>query len=684
MGEYQNRYSDLVFTGVLGQSSPEAAADWWLENYERPACYECTRGERESNARKIYDEFHGKTSFSGTSGTGGSAGSNCGNNRAATAFKKYNFTDKQLRGILAIAESENGGSLAAVKTELSIMANLFEKNGSDLNEPNNEEGFVHYIKRKPGSESGWFATYDKYDENYSSSYGNDALEAAKDILNNGNRTLPQQILEHDCIECGGGSRDIVSATNNGESFDVTDRTKYKKGVTVLKNRYGSTYVFYTWADPEKGTGDPFGYFEDDPPDESFSASGTAAATSAIAKVNMEWKDGWIISGMDGYVKGTPEMAGITVTDSAPTLDYITNRPKDNQVGPNKITLHSTEGKNNVGQYGLDIYGSNPYPPHFTIDMKEKKVYQHFTVDKPSAAVASVDTSAGVQIEIIGFSTDDKSGDSWYLHDTANFGDSEWQYLAKLLVGISDYTGIKLESSLSWDDPSNVRIQDENEYKNFEGILGHMHTPQNDHTDPGNVWGKLKKAISGISVGTDDDTCGGQNNSWTGDFPWWAQCDDKWGGLPYGNCGGDSICASGCGCTSFAMMATALTGTEYTPDVVCTYAGEKGMHVCGSGSSWALPATISDHFGLEHKDLGAPSIDEINKTLRDGWMIWTCGGGPDPFTSGGHCIGVRGITSDGKWLLADSKSNGEEVTLKKQWDPNDVYPYMNTFHGIRKK
>ena len=66
------------------------------------------------------------------------------------------------------------------------------------------------------------------------------------------------------------------------------------------------------------------------------------------------------------------------------------------------------------------------------------------------------------------------------------------------------------------------------------------------------------------------------------------------------------------------------------------------------------------------------------------MVWTCGGGPDPFTEGGHCIGVRGVTSDDKWLLADSKGNGEEVTLKKEWDPNDVYPYMGTFQAIRKK
>ena len=676
-GELKEKWG-FDHSGVLKTTSVQEAADWWLDKYERPADPEGSRAGRRSDAQKYYDQFHGQSSFSGTSGgTGGTKGTNCNGKSAATAFTKYNFTDGQLRGLLAVAEAENGGSLAAVKNELSVMANLFEYKGPGLNEPANEEGFIHYIRRKPGSESGWFATYDKYNESYNSKYGDEGLAAAKDIYNNGNRVLPKEILEHDWIN------DITSASNDGTSFTPTDRSKYIKDKTVIKNKYGSTYIFYTWADPDSNSGDPFGYFENKKPDASFSATSTAAATAATVSVDIKWQDGWITSGMDGYVKGTPEMAGLNVTDSAPTLNFTTNRPIDNTVGPNKITLHSTEGQNSVGQYGLDIYQGNPYPPHFTIDMKEKKVYQHFTVDKPAAAVASVDTEAGVQIEIIGFSTEDRKDNPWYLHNTQNFGDEEWKYLAKLLVGISTYTGIKLESSLKWDNPENVRMGDTASYKSYTGVLGHMHTPQNDHVDPGNVWEKLSKAISGISVGGGGSECGEtQNNAWTGDFPWYGQCDSKWRSVSYGGCG--DICSSGCGCTSFAMMATALTGIEYLPDEVCTYAGDKGMHICGSGSSHSLPATISDHFGLQHETISGASIEKINKYLNEGWMIWTCGSGPDPFTSGGHCIGVRGITSDGKWLLADSKGNGKEVTLEKDWDPQHVFSNMRTFQAIKRK
>lgn len=664
------------FEGISEQSTPETAASWWETNFEKHAG--SAQPARLTSAREFYDQFHGKTSF-GAGTTGGTSGANCGGAKAATAFKKYNFTDGQLRGIIAMAKNENGGSLNALKTEISVMANLYEKNGNKGSDTD-EDAFIKYVRT-----GGWFASSTGAAYNENASVSDEEFEAAKDILNNGNRTLPPQILEHDCFasQCGAG---ITEASNNGVSFEPTDKSKYQKGVTKLKNNLGSTYIFWTWADPDTNGGDPFGYFEDNPPDESFSPETTRAASSSKELVNIEWSsDGWITGGMDGYVKGTPEMAGLNVTDSAPTLEFETTRPIDGKAGPNKITLHSTEGTNSVGQYGLDIYTGNPYPPHFTIDMKEKKVYQHFTVDKPSAALATVDTTGGVQIEIIGFSTTDRASSPWYLHSTDNFGDDEWLYLAKLLVGISAYTGIKLESTLDWEDRENVRMSSADEFKNYTGVLGHMHAYANDHIDPGNVWPILSKAIAKVDSGSmTNSSCGETNNAWTGDFPWWGQCDEPWNSVQYGSCGaGSDVCSSGCGCVSFAMMATALTGQLHDPKEVCTYAGEQGMHVCGAGSSHSLPQTISDHFGLQHEDMGHPTIDQINAKLRDGWMIWTCGSGPDPFTSGGHCIGVRGITGD-KWLLADSKGNGEEVTLQKQWDPSSVYPNMNTFQAIRKK
>ncbi len=158
------------------------------------------------------------------------------------------------------------------------------------------------------------------------------------------------------------------------------------------------------------------------------------------------------------------------------------------------------------------------------------------------------------------------------------------------------------------------------------------------------------------------------------FPWYNQCDDAWGSQTYGGFG--SICQSGCGPTSFAMLATALTGKKITPNMTTKVAGDAGMHIQGSGSSWQITKVLADHYGLQYKDLSSSSktqaINKINKALKDGWMIHTSGKGSNPFTSGGHYIGIRGITEDGKWLLADSAgSRGKENTQSKAFSPNAV-------------
>lgn len=399
----------------------------------------------------------------------------------------------------------------------------------------------------------------------------------------------------------------------------------------------------------------------------------AASGSGIASSSVTWKDGWITGGMDGYKKEPAVGSGYNLGDSAHNGSYST-KAAGGKNGPNKILLHNTEGTNQGGGSGLKVYGSPLFPAHFTIDLKEKKVYQHFPITKPADSIKSHDDLAGVQIEIMGFSTEKDKGSDWYLYNSNEFGDDEWAYLAQLLAAISSETGIKLTSSVDWTKEKRLSVS---EFKDYEGVLGHMHAPDNDHIDPGNIWPLVSKALGNVK-GSDD--CG--NKSYTGDFPWYGQCDSRWKSSPYGSCG--SVCESGCGPSSFAMMATALTRTEYLPDEVALYAGQKGMHICGSGSDHSLPLVIGDHFGVQVEDMGSPSQDEVSAKLKDGWMIWTCGSGPDPFTSGGHCIGVRGITDDGKWLIADSKGNGEENTLKKEWEPNQIYPYMNNFKAMKAK
>ena len=205
-----------------------------------------------------------------------SAGSNATTD-GGWLYTKYNLSDGQMHGLIAVAEQENGVSLNGVKTELSFMANLYEQK---MSAPYSADGLVNYVLN-----GNWFASSStsKYDENYTPKYSG-SIEAARNIFINGHRTIPKQIIEHDCIDCG----DITSASNDGVSFDVSDRSKYKKGKTVIQNRYGSTYVFYQWADSETGKGDPFGYAASNTPDEQ--VINTKASESEVSNVSKTFSD----------------------------------------------------------------------------------------------------------------------------------------------------------------------------------------------------------------------------------------------------------------------------------------------------------------------------------------------------------------------------------------------------------
>ena len=242
---------------------------------------------------------------------------------------------------------------------------------------------------------------------------------------------------------------------------------------------------------------------------NYQGGGTSSSGGGGYKDETVWEDGWIIDGFDGYVKeaaigssyGLPEEG----VDGGHTQDYSTDGK------PNKILLHSTEGGAGSGDSGLALYGSitkgnitGITPAHFTINLQDKKVFQHFSIDKPSDAIIE-DLDAGIQIEIIGFMNEGS--------DPAlpSFTDEEWKYLAKLLIAISHQTGIKLESSADW---TKTNRYSEEEFRNYTGVLGHMHAPSTqNHDDPGDIWSKIESAINSLQA---LDPCGGGGD--TGDFP----------------------------------------------------------------------------------------------------------------------------------------------------------------------
>ena len=210
----------------------------------------------------------------------------------------------------------------------------------------------------------------------------------------------------------------------------------------------------------------------------------------------------------------------------------------------------------------------------------------------------------------------------------------------------------------------------------------------------------KSAAEKIYAEFEDYACSGGSGSTTassspracGEFVYYSQCQSEWGSIEYG-AGLSSTCDSACGPASFAMLATELLGKKITPKDTTKIAGDKGMHKSSGGSDHEITKVLAEEYGLDYDEVfyhgSAPPKDEliekINEYLKNGWMIHASGQGTSPFTPGGHYIGVRDITDDGKWLIADSNDHpvdsnhpsekgypgkGPENS-KIEWDPQDV-------------
>ncbi len=319
----------------------------------------------------------------------------------------------------------------------------------------------------------------------------------------------------------------VCGTNNFWGNGCDSSHAYKGGATVQGKNLGEGFAQYgqtlasDWYEPIRGITDPKKYLETlgplwvqgDPNGAGYSTiegmkksidalqeyidspEGQAIVTqfgnyhggSGIccnpSSTGIKWEDGWLAEGsIPGLIREDVTGRDDLREPVNPVGSYITSDGK-----PNKILLHSTEGNTN----GFAAYGDNKYPAHFTLDPRKKTVSQHFSIYQPALAIASHDKSGPIQIEIVGYSVPGSPGYSKEA-DLHNFTDEDWDYLAKVLRAISEETGIPLTSSVSWANGTE-RLSDK-EFLEYKGVLGHMHVPDNDHTDPGDIWDYVSKAI----------------------------------------------------------------------------------------------------------------------------------------------------------------------------------------------
>ena len=155
-------------------------------------------------------------------------------------FPKYKLTDKQIRGIARIVQMEQG-TIAGRFAEASQIANRTDVKGDSYATPENAVKTVT---------SGWYA---KCKSRYAEGTTNqECINIVKKVFCEGYRTLPRYINEHDYMG-------DLSSVKNGLVSVIKDKSKWKQHKTVIKNKMGSTYTFYSFPGGYKTGVDPFGY-----------------------------------------------------------------------------------------------------------------------------------------------------------------------------------------------------------------------------------------------------------------------------------------------------------------------------------------------------------------------------------------------------------------------------------------
>jgi len=129
------------------------------------------------------------------------------------------------------------------------------------------------------------------------------------------------------------------------------------------------------------------------------------------------------------------------------------------------------------------------------------------------------------------------------------------------------------------------------------------------------------------------------------FPLFLQWDKRWGYEEYGDF---NIALSGCGPTTLAMAAVALTDDNtITPDRVAEYSMENGHYVEGTGTAWSLMTDGCENFGIKANETALDELAMKNQ-LDDGKVI-ICSMKKGDFTAVGHFVMIFGYNAEGFFI-----------------------------------
>jgi|GEM_PF-648021 len=131
--------------------------------------------------------------------------------------------------------------------------------------------------------------------------------------------------------------------------------------------------------------------------------------------------------------------------------------------------------------------------------------------------------------------------------------------------------------------------------------------------------------------------------------------------PYGGSWGTKLtpyngtmCANACVPTGLAMISKNLAGKNVTPNETIDYFTSHNLwSTSGTGSNNDSPLAAAEFFGLKIETIANKGdITAYKQVFDKGGLIMALSAGSSPFLSTRHAIVLRGITTEGNFLIAD--------------------------------
>ena len=143
-----------------------------------------------------------------------------------------------------------------------------------------------------------------------------------------------------------------------------------------------------------------------------------------------------------------------------------------------------------------------------------------------------------------------------------------------------------------------------------------------------------------------------------------QLDSRYANEPYGT---DKIGTHGCGPTALAIVVSSLTENIVDPIEMAAWSVANGGWAAEQGSYHSLIPNAARAFGLTVVGDVQNEPQKIIDALAEGKLVIVLMA-KGHFTNGGHFIVLRGVTADGKILVADPASHRRS---EQEWDFNII-------------